>query len=217
MNKKIIAALFALCASAFAHAGVVAVDASAFTGATVEHFGGDAVTTAAYDFGKGLTYANLSQQEDFINYVDWYDLVQGGFVMGGYDDSGYFATQNSPTTFKFAFDKGVTRFGFYGAERSNPDGAPEEDGIIDLQFFDVNGAMIGSTVHVDTNGLFQYDTFYGFESDVAIGSVVFNQVGGMVLDELSYQGAEVPEPGSMALLGLGLAGFAVARRKAAGK
>ena len=64
-------------------------------------------------------------------------------------------------------------------------------------------------------GLFFWEDFFGFESDAgAIGRVVFRGVGSMVLDDVAFQkAAAVPEPASIALFGLGLAGFAVARRK----
>ncbi|MDL2353823.1 MAG: PEP-CTERM sorting domain-containing protein [Pseudomonadota bacterium] len=223
MNKRLLFTMIALCAGAFAHAAPI-VDApeSSFVAPTIEHFKGTPTDVASYDFLNGMTYKNLGQA-DHINF-DGNSFVDGNTsVSAGYDDGdgdvGYFATGDAitPTSFEFSFASGVTRFGFHGIA-SVDDGASSTNGIVNIEFFDMNNISL-MLVPVDTGSFFSWYDFYGFESTSGpIGRVVFNNVNKMVLDNVTFEGAAaVPEPASIALFGLGLAGFAAARRKTARK
>ena len=74
----------------------------------------------------------------------------------------------------------------------------------------LNGVEVQSFLVSTYNGA---NSFYGF-SNTLINSVVFNVSGDhlALIDNVAYSNV-VPEPASLALLGLGLAGFAAARRR----
>lgn len=77
----------------------------------------------------------------------------------------------------------------------------------------LNGGLVEShTVNTNYDG-----TFYGF-SGISFDRIVITATGSndaYLLDRLQYRGApnSVPEPGTLALLGLGLAGVGLTRRR----
>lgn len=219
MTKHLLLTAIALCSAAFANAGVInSATIDKFNSPTIEHFADEPVSDSYFNFGNGMTYTNLKGIADDVKYTGPYFIGGGRTTAFGVDDDWYFAANVTGTrsnAFAFNFAAGVTRFGFHGAAEVN-DANPA--GTINMQFLDLNGQEIG-TSSFNTAGDFFWDDFYGFESlSGPIASVVFDQVGGLVLDDVTFEGAgaaaaAVPEPASIALLGLGLAGFAVARRK----
>lgn len=83
-------------------------------------------------------------------------------------------------------------------------------GLLVAQFFALDGSLLGSISQAAANGHFGYQTTGG---DMIWGvSITNNDNFGIAFDNVSF-GAAVPEPGTMALLGLSLLGLGVTRRK----
>ena len=75
------------------------------------------------------------------------------------------------------------------------------------------GGLIASTTLTFTGGDTQ---FWGILADEAITQVLFNDMGngfGELIDNVAFGSVSVPEPGTLALLGLGLIGMGLTRRR----
>jgi hypothetical protein len=86
-------------------------------------------------------------------------------------------------------------------------------GSLDVTYHLSTGEVITTTAPMlyGTNNAMAY---FGFTSDVAISS--FNVNGpsqGVAIDNFSYSAAPVPEPSTYAMLGLGLLGMGLLRRR----
>src|SRR5690554_562796 len=138
---------------------------------------------------------------------------------GAHAVSNYLLNNSGSGTFTVNFQSAVMGFGLDIIDYFNPYG----DNGITISAYGSNG-LLGSYDAFNANFQPNNTYFMGILSDALdITSVVISDAGALG-DSIGYDNlrivtggtVQVPEPGSLALLGLGLVGFGVARRRARG-
>jgi hypothetical protein len=144
--------------------------------------------------------------------------VDDGLIDGSGTNGRSYFFSGGQAGIRFTFDVGV--LGLLPTHA----GIVWTDGVNNIRFeaFDaannslgiLNGNHAGGTF----NGQTDEDRFYGINHDAGIGSILIQSTnfGGIELDHLQYGFAAVPEPGSLALMGLVTAGasaYTIYRRR----
>ncbi len=116
--------------------------------------------------------------------------------------------EGSPIVADLVFVNEVSRFGGSMATSSNGN-----NGIMNVSFFDVNNVQIGNAQSVGhgSNAM----NWYGWESTVGIKRIRFVGNSAPVMDDIQANSGVVPEPASIAVLGLGA--LALIRRRRSSK
>ncbi|MBS1718228.1 MAG: PEP-CTERM sorting domain-containing protein [Armatimonadetes bacterium] len=110
---------------------------------------------------------------------------------------------NDKGSVSLTFNSTVTSFGGYWET------CDQGYGNLNAYFYDINGTMIGTDSWVQTGNAYQWR---GWADAGGIKTVVLQGNAAPVLDDMQANTAAVPEPASMAALGLGVA--ALLRRRA---
>lgn len=93
-------------------------------------------------------------------------------------------------------------------------GSASSGSTVEIDFFDSMGAVVNSITQVYSSGYNMY-SYSGFGLFSGISFHSNNDPAGVRYMDMAYNSvASVPESGSLALLGLGLVGLTIARRKA---
>ena len=117
-----------------------------------------------------------------------------------------------------SLDPPVTAIGFdLFATTDAPTGSPPVSETFGIELFDAVGGALGATSVTGVNDATA--TFFGVLSDRgAIGQLTFGVPGvGGIIDNITFGNAvaQLPEPGTLALFGLGLLGLGIAVRRRA--
>jgi hypothetical protein len=174
----------------------------------VDFSGGETVTSFD-NLGLGFTTATplvfdgntYTTDDGILRYTDpnTFDADCNGECIGNDSDLGWI-----DVVLGGAYDRVGARVG--GADTSY-------NGLVD--FFGVGDVLLGTVAFGNNAGM----VFAGWEDFGGITRVRFNDTasnGRIVhLDDFRFENVRVPEPGSLAMFGLGLAGLVVARRRKA--
>ncbi|MCF8474117.1 MAG: PEP-CTERM sorting domain-containing protein [Emcibacter sp.] len=201
MNKNILAlavtGLLSFSTSALATPIIgqgLPTDNANLTGGTVIDFEGGASNSAT------LTLGNVTFSGDA-------NIIVDGDYAGNYNTRGRYHITNYgdvPTMFRFDFATAVDAFGFLF-------GASDVDWY--LSAYDANGLLETLTVN-PVHGSNAGDYFGIAQSGMTYATLTISDyVDYVFIDNFTYATSDVPEPAPVALLGLGLLGLGLARKR----
>lgn len=205
MNKKLIGLfvglMFAL-GTSFAHAIIISVDADDFTDGTNISNAFSGITFSAVDGGFNV----LSTTNVFSTTSS---LASTGTQVFGHDGS-FIETWANGLVADLRIDF-IQATDFISLDIIANDGF--DPGF--LQAFNSSGTLLDSFTTLGNLGSGLPETASISLSSADIAYVIASGVGGndIALDNLVYNSTAVSEPGTIALLGLGLVGLGIARRR----